>query len=241
MNNLDWYNSFASVPENAKKPITAGKLKGKTDINPMWRIRTLTETFGPCGFGWTTRIIEHWVEQDGNESAAWVRIELRVKFEDKWSEPIEGVGGSKQFGKGMGDGINDEAFKMAETDAISVACKKLGIGADVYWQANETKYNQPANDDYAGRSTTRTRAKPQPQPQPQPEKQCLVKEMLDGGALQPLEDWLVAQYDNQKAHIPREAIQVLHDQYLWDTEDTFNSLVLAAQKKAFVEDLNTKQ
>ena len=65
--------------------------------------------------------------------------------------------------------------------------------------------------------------------------------MLDGGALQPLEDWLVAQYDNQKADIPQEAIQALHDQYLWDTEDTFKSLVLAAQKKAFVQDLNTKQ
>lgn len=32
----------------------AGKLKGKTDINPMWRIKVLTETFGPCGEGWKT-------------------------------------------------------------------------------------------------------------------------------------------------------------------------------------------
>lgn len=27
---------------------------------------------------------------------------------------------------------NDEAFKMAVTDALSVACKMLGIGADIY-------------------------------------------------------------------------------------------------------------
>ena len=65
MGNLELYNAFAGVPENAKRPISAGKLKGKTDINPMWRIKTLTAAFGPCGFGWTTKITEHWIERDG--------------------------------------------------------------------------------------------------------------------------------------------------------------------------------
>ena len=32
---------------------------------------------------------------------------------------------------------------MALTDAISVACKALGMGADVYWEKDNTKYNQP--------------------------------------------------------------------------------------------------
>ena len=94
MENLELYNAFAGVPENAKKPIQAGKLKGKTDINPMWRIKTLTAAFGPCGFGWTTKITEHWIERDGGESSAWVRLELRVKVNGQWSEPIEGIGGS---------------------------------------------------------------------------------------------------------------------------------------------------
>ena len=35
---------------------------------------------------------------------------------------------------------NDEAFKMAYTDAISVAWKTLGSGADVYWGEDRTKY-----------------------------------------------------------------------------------------------------
>jgi hypothetical protein len=35
---------------------------------------------------------------------------------------------------------NDEAYKMATTDAISVACKQLGMGADIYWSADNTKY-----------------------------------------------------------------------------------------------------
>lgn len=38
---------------------------------------------------------------------------------------------------------SDECFKMALTDAISVAAKALGIGADVYWQADATKYTPP--------------------------------------------------------------------------------------------------
>ena len=37
--------------------------------------------------------------------------------------------------------VNDECYKMALTDAISVACKSLGIGADVYWNKDNTKYN----------------------------------------------------------------------------------------------------
>lgn len=142
MNNLDIYNKAAEVPLHAQKEIKGGKLKGKTDINPMWRIKTLTEIFGPCGIGWYTQIQERWVERDANESVAWVKVALFVKSPetDTWSMPIEGVGGSKQYGKGQGDGVNDEAFKMAETDAISVACKKLGFGATIYWEKDATKY-----------------------------------------------------------------------------------------------------
>jgi hypothetical protein len=31
---------------------------------------------------------------------------------------------------------------MAYTDAISVACKMLGVGADVYWDKDTTKYDK---------------------------------------------------------------------------------------------------
>jgi len=113
MDNLAIYNKVAEVPETAKKKINGGKLSGMTDINPMWRVKTLTEIFGPCGIGWYTKTMEHWVEREDSESSAWVRIELYVKFPDtkEWSAPIEGIGGSKQWGKGTGVGINDEAFK----------------------------------------------------------------------------------------------------------------------------------
>lgn len=144
MDNLELYLKYTKVPANAQKKISGGKLSGMTDINPMWRIKCLTETFGPCGIGWYTEMLDRWRDDCDNESAAWVRIRLYVKFpgSTEWSKPIEGIGGSKLSGKGKGSGIDDEAFKMAETDAISVACKKLGFGADVYWANGAIKYTE---------------------------------------------------------------------------------------------------
>ena len=39
-----------------------------------------------------------------------------------------------------GMNCSDECYKMALTDALSVAAKALGVGADIYWQADATKY-----------------------------------------------------------------------------------------------------
>ena len=41
--NLKVYNAVRECPQEALKPISAGRLKGKSDINPMWRIKKLTE------------------------------------------------------------------------------------------------------------------------------------------------------------------------------------------------------
>ena len=41
---------------------------------------------------------------------------------------------------------NDECFKMALTDAISVACKSLGVGADVYFEKVRSKYDVKSDD-----------------------------------------------------------------------------------------------
>lgn len=49
MENLEIYEKVREVPEKAQKKIEAGRLKGMTDINPMWRIKVLTEQFGVCG------------------------------------------------------------------------------------------------------------------------------------------------------------------------------------------------
>lgn len=148
MENLEIYEKVRAVPENAKKTIRGGRLSGMTDINPMWRIKTLTELFGIAGFGWKYEIIDKRLELGANdEICAFVDINLYVKYNGEWSEAIQGTGGST-FVANEKNGLytSDECFKMALTDAISVACKCLGIGADVYWNEN-TKYPSVKNDE----------------------------------------------------------------------------------------------
>ena len=140
---MNFYNRLKAVPPEAKKEIKGGRLKGMTDINPMWRIKKLTETFGACGFGWKYAIKEKRLENGANgEIAAFVEIDLFVKVDDQWSEAIPGVGGSS-FVSNEQKGLytSDECFKMALTDAISVSCKALGVGADVYFEKDTTKYD----------------------------------------------------------------------------------------------------
>ena len=139
---MELWEKVREVPENAKKQIGAGRLKGMTDINPMWRIKTLTENFGPCGVGWYTEVERQWLE-NGAEGVicAFCNIRLYVKQDGEWSKPIFGTGGSALVAKeSKGLYTSDEAYKMAYTDALSVACKALGIGADVYWKDGRTKY-----------------------------------------------------------------------------------------------------
>ncbi len=141
--NLHIYEKVREVPANAQKTIQAGRLKGYTDINPMWRLKKLTEIFGPCGIGWKYVIKEKRLEHGANdEIAAFVDIDLYFKHNGEWSEPIPGTGGSSFVAKERnGMYTSDECFKMALTDAISVACKALGVGADIYWN-EDTKYTK---------------------------------------------------------------------------------------------------
>lgn len=142
MENLGIYESVRQVPQSAQREIQAGRLKGKTDINPMWRIKALTEQFGPCGIGWKYTITDKRLENGANnEVSAFVDIDLYIKVDGEWSDAIPGTGGSA-FVASERNGLytSDECFKMALTDAISVACKALGFGADVYWAKDVTKY-----------------------------------------------------------------------------------------------------
>ena len=146
MKNTELWDALNRPPKSALKPIKAGRLKGMSDINPQWRYRALTEQFGPCGFGWKYEVNRLWLDPGANgEVIASAQISLYVKLDDKWSEPIPGIGGSKLIAKeSMGAHSNDEAYKMAITDALGVAAKMLGVAADVYmglWDGS--KYVDP--------------------------------------------------------------------------------------------------
>lgn len=140
---LELYNKVRNVPLEAQRTIRGGRLNGFTDINPMWRIQILTEHFGVCGIGWKPEIVKQWLESYSNgEVAAFCDINLYIKQDGAWSDAIPGTGGAKFVAKESGGMyVDDEAYKKAYTDALSVACKMLGIGADVYWSEG-SKYTR---------------------------------------------------------------------------------------------------
>lgn len=144
--NMSVYNALREVPEEAQKAFNNGRFSG-TDINPMWRIKKLTEVFGPAGKGWYTEVVSReFREAIDNTVAVFVAINLYVKFDGEWSKPIYGEGGNTFQTKTKSGyiSVSDEAFKMAYTDAISNATKSLGLGADI-WFSNDknhsTKYD----------------------------------------------------------------------------------------------------
>ena len=144
MEKMELYEQSRRCPENAQRQIQAGKLKGKTDINPMWRLKKLTELFGPCGSGWKIENVAFWTTPGASgEVVGWCSLELRYATESGWSDPLFGIGGSMLVDTQKGNlTTNDDAYKMAYTDAISVACKSLGVAADVYWNQDKTKYDR---------------------------------------------------------------------------------------------------
>lgn len=167
MENMEIYTRVMETPKTALKPISAGRLKGMSDINPMYRIQKLTETFGPCGFGWKYTITNKEIMDGANgEKIAIVDIDLYVKWNGEWSEAIPGTGGSSFIANERnGAYTSDECYKMALTDALSVACKALGIGADVYWTAGHTKYDEPRQTAQNRPQQAQSRANTPAQPQ----------------------------------------------------------------------------
>lgn len=141
MDNLHIYNAAREVPLEAQKQFNNGRFSG-TDINPMWRIKKLTELFGPCGIGWYYEVISERSERLTDDTLiAVVDLNLYIKHDGEWSKPIFGTGGNQLASKTeSGVSTSDEGYKMALTDALSVACKALGIGANVYFQKDTTKY-----------------------------------------------------------------------------------------------------
>lgn len=159
--NLSVYNKVRKVPPTALKTISAGRLKGMSDINPVFRIKILTEVFGVCGFGWKYEVTRQWTETYGNEIKGFCNINLYVKMNGEWSDAIPGTGGSSFVTmERNGAYVSDEVFKMALTDALSVAMKALGVAADIYFAKDAdygTKYainEQAANGQLPTQSPT---------------------------------------------------------------------------------------
>lgn len=132
--NMKFWNTFNQPPKTALKVIEAGRMKGKTDINPQWRYKAMTQTFGPVGIGWKFTIDKSWTEPAAkDEVMVFVNVSVYVMVDGKWSDAIPGTGGSTLVvseSKGMYN--DDDAYKKATTDALSTALKMLGVASDIY-------------------------------------------------------------------------------------------------------------
>ena len=171
--NLEILQLGWDVPQEARKPISGGRLNGKTDISPMWRIQKLTEIFGPCGLGWWYVITDQRLEDGADgEVKAFVDIDLYYRWGEQVSQPIPGVGGNTFVERGE-KYTSDECFKMALTDAISVAAKALGIGGSVYCGGGDrTKYDQrPQRPQRRTEEQAPPPASPDPPVAPEPAQQ----------------------------------------------------------------------
>lgn len=134
MTHMEIWNQFAKPPASALKEIAGGRLRGMTDINPQWRLEAMTRAFGPCGIGWKYDVFRFWTEPGHEgEVLAFAHVRVYLRTDDEWSAPIPGIGGNKLIAMERG-GLrsNDEGYKMAVTDALSVAFKALGVGAEIY-------------------------------------------------------------------------------------------------------------
>jgi hypothetical protein len=139
------WSKLSRPPASALRAIQAGRLKGKSDINPIWRYKIMTEVFGQCGEGWKFEIVRLWTEP-GSEGQvfSFAHVNLFIHGENGWNDPIPGIGGHFLVVKeSSGLHSNDEGFKMAVTDALGTAMKMLGVAADIYagmWDG--TKYKE---------------------------------------------------------------------------------------------------
>jgi len=148
MGNLDTWDKISRPPASALKKITGGRLNGKSDINPQWRMKAMTETFGPVGDGWKYTIDKLWTEEgSGGERMAFALVSVYTRILDSWSDPVPGIGGSMMIAQEKSGLYNsDEAYKMAVTDALSVAFKAFGMAAEIYmgnWDGSKYKDDAP--------------------------------------------------------------------------------------------------
>lgn len=132
--NMDVWNSLCETDVAYTKRASRGNWQF-TDINPAWRMKRLTEIFGPVGIGWGYTIHERWREVWGKAAdCCYVRLSLWYVLGGVRYETPEQIGGTQV------DYSPDECWKMSITDALGKCAMSLGLAADVYLGTFDTKY-----------------------------------------------------------------------------------------------------
>lgn len=210
MENLRYWNQLHKPPTSALKPISGGRLKGKSDISPQWRIKAMTEVFGPCGIGWKYTVDRFWTEKgDGARVAAFAQISLFYKDGDQWSDPVPGIGGSMLVEQeSKAPYTSDEAYKMALTDALSVAMKAIGVAAEVYLgNFDGSKFR--SDGECTGQSGSQEPRKSQ-SPDTQPGDMLTIDQAEAAITKQETVPALAAWMNANRKRCPKEAIEIFN-------------------------------
>lgn len=148
LNELPKWEQLSRPPETALKTIKGGRLSGMTDVNPQWRYKAMHDAYGPCGEGWKYEVVRVWTEPGASGQVfMFAQINTYVKCGESWGDAIPGIGGSMLLEVQKGSlHHNDEAVKMAVTDALSVSLKMLGVASAIYegrWDGSKYKDDAP--------------------------------------------------------------------------------------------------
>lgn len=159
--NLALWRSVEKTHPDYVKPITGKQYQG-TSPSPHWLRMRLTETFGPAGIGWGTKVLRQDFIQSGDKMAHYLTLQLWYVQGGVRGE-VEAIGGTeiagtRQSGKAF---IDEDGPKKSMTDAFVKAAAELGFCADIFlgrWDdskyVRERKQEVAAAERLAGQKTT---------------------------------------------------------------------------------------
>jgi len=169
--NLRHWSELERTDPAFTKPFTrAGGFRG-TDINPTWRLKRMTERFGPVGIGWGMTKPEFTREAAGEGVAVYCTVGIWYMEGGQRSEPVYGVGGDIIAARRRDGGValDDEAHKKAFTDALGNAMKSLGVAADVFLKLfDDSKYREESAQHFAEQREAAADRRPAPSVSSQP-------------------------------------------------------------------------
>lgn len=140
--NLELWNKVSDTDRLYTKDFTRGNFVG-TSINPTYLIQKATETWGPMGIGWGTKVLSERFEEGGPLGTMGDKIifsKAHIIQIELWYNQDGKTGSVTQFGQttfvgqnAMGAYYTDEdAPKKSMTDAMTKCLSLLGFSADIF-------------------------------------------------------------------------------------------------------------